>query len=130
MSVAAGVTLMGRKQAEALMDSTVTIVRPGTPTEDANGVLTPTFTTVYSGKCRLRISDARPDEVAAAGQAVAKQNPVLSIPVTATGSADVRVDDMATITSPLDSAVVVARIAGTHSQTHSTARRFPVEVTN
>lgn len=121
---------MGRKQAEALMESAVVIKRAGAPTEDANGVLTPTYTTIYSGKCRLRITEARSDDVAAAGQALAKQSPILSIPVTATGSDLVRIDDIATITSPLDPAVTVARIAGIHSQTHSTARRFPIEVIN
>ena len=130
MSLATGVTLMGRKQAEALMESAVVIKRAGAPTEDANGVLTPTYTTIYSGKCRLRITEARSDDVAAAGQALAKQFPILSIPVNAAGSGDVRVDDVASVTSPLDPYPTTARIAGVHSQTHSTARRFPVEVTN
>jgi len=121
---------MGRTLAESMMESTVVIKRAGTPSEDANGVLTPTYTTIYSGVCRLRMTEARSDEVAVAGQALAKQNPTLSIPVSATGSADVRVDDIATVTTPLDSLIVLGRIAGIHSQTHSTARRFPIEVTN
>jgi len=129
MTLAAGVTLMGRRTAEALMDSTCVITRAGSPTVDpATGAETPSLTTIYTGKCRLRMSDARSDEVAAAGQSIEVQSPILSLPVTATGSAAVRTDDVATITTPLDSNTVVARIAGFHTQTHSTARRFPVEV--
>jgi len=130
MTMFAGATRMGRALAESMMESTVIIKRAGVPSEDANGVLTPTYSTIYSGVCRLRVTEARSDEVAAAGQGLAKQNPTLSIPVSASGSADVRVDDIATVTTPLDSVTVIARIAGLHSQTHSTARRFPVEVTN
>lgn len=123
-----GITLMGRKTAEALMESTCVIKRQTGTAPDSNGVEQPTYATVYTGKCRLRITDARPNTVVAAGQSVAVQSPILSLPVTAAGSADVRVDDIATISSPLDGNTVVARIAGFHTQTHSTARRFPVEV--
>lgn len=132
MSMFRGVTLMGRNMAESMMESTCVIKRAGTPTEDGNGVLTPVLTTIYSGVCRLRMPDARPNGVAAAGQSVEIQSPILSIPVLATGAANVRPDDIATITSPavLDTNTVTARIAGFHSQTHSTARRFPVEVQN
>lgn len=120
---------MGRKQAEALMESTCVIVRKGANTTDpATGVDSPTLTTIYSGKCRLRLPNPESRDEAAAGQALERQRPSLSIPVTASGSAAVRTDDIVTITSPLDPATVVVRIAGFHSQTHSTARRFPVEV--
>lgn len=128
MSLATGVTLMGRKQAELLMESSCVITRQTGTSPDGNGVEVPTFSTIYEGKCRLRMQDARADTVAAAGQTVAIQSPILSLPVAATGSANVRTDDIATITSPLDANTVVARIAGFHTQTHSTARRFPVEV--
>jgi len=128
MSLAAGITMMGRKQAELLMESTCVIKRQTGTTPDSNGVEVPTYSTIYTGKCRLRMPDARPNTVVAAGQSIAVQAPILSIPVTATGSGNVRTDDIATISSPLDGNTVVARIAGFHSQTHSTARRFPVEV--
>lgn len=112
------------------MESTCVIRRKTGTTEDANGSPVDVFTTIYSGKCRLRVTEARSDEVAAAGQALSKQFPILSIPVTAAGSGDVRVDDVASVASPLDPYPTTARIAGVHSQTHSTARRFPVEVVN
>lgn len=129
LSIAAGAVMMGRKQAEALMGSTCVIKRQtGTSVSGTTGAETPTYTTIYTGVCRLRMSDAKSNEVAAAGQAIEIQSPILSIPVAATGSASVLTDDIAVITSPLDANVITARIAGFHTQTHSTARRFPVEV--
>lgn len=128
MSLATGVTLMGRKQAEALMESSCVVTRAGAvATDPATGVDSPTLTTIYSGKCRLRFPDANSNDVAAAGQSIEKQSPTLSLPVDA-ASALVLTDDVATVTSPFDPLVIVVRIAGVHSQTHSTARRFPVEV--
>lgn len=128
MTLASGITLMGRKTAEALMESTCVIKRKSGTAEDGNGVVTDTFTTIYSGKCRLRMPDAHPNTVVAAGQSIEVQSPILSIPVTASGSGSVKSDDIATVSSPLDGNTVVCRIAGFHTQTHSTARRFPVEV--
>lgn len=120
---------MGRKQAEALMDSTCVITRNGAiVTDPATGVDAPSVTTIYSGKCRLRMPNAISRPEAAAGQAIDRQSPELSIPVTASGSASVIPDDIAVITSALDAVTVRARISGVHSQTHSTARRFPLEV--
>jgi hypothetical protein len=127
MSLASGITMMGRKQAELLMESTCVIKRQTGTTPDSNGVEVPTYSTIYTGKCRFRMPDARSNTIVAAGQSLTVQSPTLSIPVTASGSASVRTDDVAVIT--VDSSTVTARIAGIHSQTHSTARRFPVEVT-
>lgn len=128
MSLATGVTLMGRRQAEALMESACVITRAGeTTTDPVTGEDVPTSTTIYTGKCRLKFPNAQATQVEAAGQLLATQFPVLSLPVD--GSAGVLMDDVATVTSPLDPDVtVVARIAGLHSQTHATARRFPLEV--
>lgn len=129
MSFASGIIQMGRVQAEALMESTCVIARNGVVTTDpATGVDSPATSTIYTGVCRLRFPDARANDVAAADQALGVQVPILSIPVEATGSGLVRVDDVATVS--IDGVTVVARIAGIHTQTHQTARRFPVEVTS
>lgn len=131
MSLATGITQMGRVQAEALMESTCVIIRNGAVTTNAStGVDTPATTSIYSGVCRLRFPDARASEVAAAGQPLVVQAPILSLPVTATGSSSVLPGDIATVTTPPDSSTIVVRIAGVHVQTHQTARRFPVEVTS
>lgn len=130
MSIASGVTLMGRRQAEALMDSECTITSVATAGVDpATGEYTTTTTTVYSGKCRLRWPTALANEVDGAGQIIAKQSPTLSIPIEGTG--DVLPDMIATITaSPLDESTVglKLRVKGVQFQTHATARRLQVEV--
>src|SRR4051812_47401929 len=124
MSLATGVTMMGRRQAEALMESTCVITRNnGLVTDQNTGVDSDDLETIYTGKCRLRMQTSAPRQVVAAGQQVALQSPILSLPID--GSESVRTGDVAVITSPLDPATVTVRIAGTHSQTHSTARRFP-----
>jgi hypothetical protein len=125
---------MGRRQAEALMESTCVITRASTATtvDPATGLLVPVAPTViYSGKCRLRFPFVRPQQVLAVGQTLAKERGILSIPVTAVGSANVLTDDVAEITeSLLDPGSVGQRfrVEGPFSETHATSRRFPVEI--
>lgn len=133
MSVARGATLMGRKQAEALMESACTITRKTGETVDASGANVPTLLTIYEGKCRLRMDTRRADEIVAAGQTLARQHPTLALPVNGLGSGNVLPDDIATFTvNLLDPALVgkSVRVTGIFAQTHATARRFPVEFTN
>jgi hypothetical protein len=133
VSIAAAATLMGRSHAEALMTATGTISR-------GNGIFTtnPTTlvetegtTTVYTGRCRLRIvRSVVSGDASIPGAVAVKDELVLSIPVEATGSGNVRPNDVWTcVTNPLDTSVVGKRlrIAGVHHGTHMTARRFPVE---
>lgn len=132
MSIATGLTLMGRTQAEALMESTCVITRttPGVPAVNDDGSLNNTTTTIYSGSCRLRFPTVRPTQVVPEGQSFGKEHGVLSLPVVG-DSVGVRADDIAVITvSPiLDPGVIVSgRIELPFTQTHATARRFPLEV--
>lgn len=132
MSLAAGATLMGRKQAEALMESTCTVRGVATLVlNESTGAYEETENVIYTGKCRLRFKSEQTTERGIAEQVVALQHPELSIPVGAAGSADVLPDHVVTIDSnPLDAGLVgrTFRVAGFHSQTHATARRFPLEV--
>lgn len=129
MSAATGMTLMGRKQAESLMESTCVISRKTGETVDATGANVPVYSTIYTGKCRLRFPFVRPEESLVAGQSIAKDRGILSLPIV--GSNLVQADDVALITvSPvLDPGTVVkARVEAPIAQTHATARRFPVQV--
>lgn len=135
MSVASGVTMMGRRQAEALMESTCAITRttPADPAVDPETGLNnpPVVTTIYSGKCRLRFPFVRPEQALAAGQQLAKERGILSIPME--GSANVTTNDIAIITdNPLDTGSVDQkfRVMGPFTETHATSRRLPVEVTS
>lgn len=124
--------MLGRGQAEALMESTCVITREtATATNHSTGVNTPTTETVYSGKCRLRFPTVRPEQSLTEGQQLVKDRGILSLPIT--GSSTVRAGDIAAVTlsAVLDPDVVVnVQIAAPFTQTHSTARRFPVEVTS
>lgn len=97
-------------------------------TDPATGADTFPSTTIYTGKCRLRMPFNRTTGVAAAGQSIEKQQPELWLPISDATSANVRPDDVAVVTSPLDPEVVTVRIAGLHAQTHSTSRRLHVEI--
>lgn len=97
-------------------------------TDPDTGVVTHVMTPIYSGPCRVRYPYVRPEAVDVEGQQLAKVRGFLSVPVE--GTSGVRADDVATITmGDLDpGAVVVARIQSPATQTHMTARRFPIEV--
>lgn len=129
---ASSATLSGREFAEAQMESTCVITRttPADPAIDpATGLENPpTITTTYTGKCRLRFPFVRPEQALAAGQQLAKDRGILSLPIAS--SAGVKLDDIADVTiGPLDPGTVRRmRIMAPFEQTHATARRFPVEV--
>ena len=65
MSMASGMAMLGRVTAESLMESSCIITRKTGETVDASGANVSTFTTIYSGKCRLRMDTRRADEVVA-----------------------------------------------------------------
>jgi len=119
-----------RAAAESMMHSTVIIRRPsGSTWNEETGTSVPAWVDVYEGPARIRFKDTQPRVADAAGEQVVDQAPVLSLPIAT--SADVRVDDIATVTAnPTDPGLIGLqfRIAGVHAQTHATARRFPVEV--
>lgn len=121
-----------RAHAESLMVSTCTITRGGTDVwNEETGAYDSTAETVYTGPCRVRFPSTVVRETDAQNQFAVEQEPVLSLPVV--GSELVTVDDVVTITAnPFDTAMVglTLRIAGVHTQTQATARRFPVEVTS
>lgn len=124
---ATSVTLRGRVAAEALMVDACTITRVVSASTDPDtGVVTPTYSTIYTGKCRLKlpVAVARPVTVGEAQQFT--QHPILSLPATTTG---VQVDDILTITTSLLMPSLVGRIFHVRAvpgQSHMTAARFEV----
>jgi hypothetical protein len=125
-------TLRGRQAAETLMTDTCTVQRAtGTSTNDTTGVVTPTYSTIYTGKCKLQrpAGGARHDEAEASVVVAPLQ---LHLPIV--GSEAVTVDDIATVTAAaMDSGLVgkVFRIDGPADASLKTARRLPViEVTS
>jgi hypothetical protein len=129
VSMVSGILAMGRKQAEALQDSTCVITRvTGTSVDPATGLENPTVVTVYSGPCRLKYPFIRPELVAGEGQMAESNRGILSLPIA--GTAGVQTNDVATVTMGVSDpgAVLVGRIESPFAVTHATARRFPIEV--
>lgn len=119
--------LRGRAAAEQLMVDTCTIQhKTGETTDPDTGVVTPSYATVYSGKCKLKLPTAvaRPADV---GQAqVFTQHPTLSLPAATTG---VQIDDLVTITASALMPALVGRqfrVRGLPGSTHMTAARFEI----
>jgi hypothetical protein len=121
------VTLRGRVKAQELQEDTCTIQRrSGSTTDPETGVVTPTYTTVYTGSCRLKLPTAvaRPLTVGEAQEYT--QHPVLSLPAATTG---VEIDDLVTITASALMPALVGRkfhVRGKPSDTQMTAARFGV----
>jgi hypothetical protein len=125
---ATSATLRGRLAAEALMVDTCTVQRQtGSTTNDTTGVVTPTYSTIYTGKCRVqqRVPVSKPADV---GQAhVWLQRLELQVPMSVTGIAS---DDLVTITASLLDADLVGRtfrVRELGHKTHMTARRVQLE---
>lgn len=134
MSIASGLTMLGRSQAESLMESTCVVTRmvPGVPPVNGDGSANPVVSTIYSGVCRLRFPTVHAVQVLVEGQSIARDKGILSLPVIG-DSANVRADDIAVVTlsAVLDpGSTVTVRVETPFTQTHSTARRFPIEVLN
>jgi hypothetical protein len=123
--------LAGRQMMEGLMESTCVITRNGVPTQNSDGSTSPNVTTIYTGPCRLRFPSIRAVQVLVEGQSIVHDKGILSLPVV--GSAGVRASDVAVVTlsATLDAGTTVTvRIETPFTQTFSTARRFPCEVSN
>ena len=124
---ATSITLRGRVAAEALQVDTCTIQRVvSLATDPDTGVVTPTYSTIYTGKCRLKLSVAvaRPLTVGEAQEFT--QHPILSLPATTTG---IQVDDLLTITATLLMPSLVGRVfhlRAVPGQSHMTAARFEI----
>ena len=122
-----------RAQAESLMVDTCTITSgAATRTYDTNTRTTTTTegATIYSGKCRVQVTDS----VTTTGENVGEQLVItervtISIPVNAV---PVPLNSVITITAVADISDPTLvdrkyRVTGSHAGTHKTARRLPCE---
>lgn len=137
---ATSITLRGRQKAlELMLDSCTVKHLTGSSTDQDTGVVTPTYSTVYSGTgpggggpCKVQQSSPATAPTDLGEAAVFVGQLTLHLPVTA-GTAAVAPDDLVTITAcALDSSLVgkTFRLRGPAHKSFATARRFPmVEVT-
>jgi Family of unknown function (DUF6093) len=121
-------TLRGRAAAENLMIDACTVQRvTGSATNDTTGVVTPTYSTIYTGKCRVQqvVPIAKPANVGEA--AVWLQRLVLQLPMSVVG---IQSDDLVTITASVLDGDLVGRtfhVRELGHKTHATARRVQLE---
>lgn len=119
----------GRARAESLMrDQCLIRRRTGEVTDPATGVITPTYATVYSGKCKVQ-QHAAQGRTENAGEALLIMNMrELHLPVAS--STGVRRDDEIAITASagdpdlLGRTMYVRDLAG---KSHATARRLIIQ---
>lgn len=117
----------GRVAAESLMVDTCTITRvTGETTNEDTGVVTPTTSTVYTGKCRVQQSQLGADSTPSdPGEAEVRLVAFeVQLPMTVTG---VRVSDRVTVTASVHDEDLVDRVftvLGVAHKTHATARRL------
>jgi hypothetical protein len=124
---AASITTRGRAAAEALMGDAVTIARTtGSSTDQDTGVVTPTLTTLYTGKAKVQqqAATASPTTIGEAEVFIGQVE--VHVPITVTG---IRPDDLVTVTaSALDADLVgkTYRVRGVADKSYLTARRLAV----
>lgn len=118
----------GRAMAEAGMKDTVLIQRLSSEsTDDLTGTVTPTWATVYEGKCRIQLrSGGSRTEVGEASPVVVK--PELQLPIIA--STSVGHGDRATVISAADDPALAGHvffIRDVAPKSEATARRLVME---
>lgn len=125
----ASVLARGRVAAEAGMVDTCLIERSTDSSTDGSGNVTFTYTTVYSGPCRLQeLTGLSRETHPSPDQLVLARNRTLQLPVA--GSEGVKVGDKVTITTCVNDAdmtgarMVVRELSG---KTDATMRRLGVD---
>ena len=116
----------GRRAAEALMVDTCTIRRRTGETTDNDGNITPTFSTVHSGRCRMQQPNAQAREQDVGEASLQMLRFELQLPMSVVG---VQPDDVVEMTDSLDPDLVVRQfvVRGLSHKTHAVMRRLQVE---
>jgi hypothetical protein len=122
---AASVLARGRAAAEALMVDACTIRRiTSSSTNETTGEVTPTYSTIYAGKCRVQQQAATASGQDAGEAYVLMLALTLQVPMSVTG---VRTEDEVTITASVHDPDLVNRVflvKDLAHKTHATARRI------
>jgi hypothetical protein len=124
---ATSVLLRGRLAAEALMLDAVTIKRTtSSSTDQDTGVVTPTTSTLYTGKAKVHQAGASASPTVLGEAEVFVAQVEVHVPISVTG---IQPDDLVTVTaSALDADLVgkTYRVRGIASKSFLTARRLSV----
>lgn len=126
--------MRGRARAQALMVDACTVTRlnrGATTTDPETGVVTPVYTTIYTGACKVQDAGqsevARPEEVGQAERYLSRLT--LHVPVTdVTGG--ITSDDIVTVTASASDPGLVGQVFHVRMVSHKswlTGRRFGIE---
>ena len=126
----ASVLARGRAAAQAgMVDACIIERQTGSPTNATTGVVTPTWSTVYTGPCRVQERGGYPRDVT-----TAPDQPQLALPrelqLPVDTSTAVLAGDRCTITAAANDAGLVGTkmwLRGRPAKTEATARRFMLE---
>jgi len=130
MSDLADVLSAGQVLAESLMVDTGSAKRPtGGTSQDANtGTVTPTYSALFSSKCKIQAGQLAVIEEEAGGRTVAVERLQLHLPV---GTADLQTGDLWTISAAgagsRSRVGRMVRVLGPADKTYLTALRYQVE---
>lgn len=118
----------GRRAAEALMVDTCTIRRrTGEATNPESGVVTPTYSAVYTGKCRLQQPTGQANERDVGEATILMLRFELQLPMSVVG---VQADDVVQVTASQMDPDLVGRefaVRGLSHKTHGVMRRLQLE---
>lgn len=130
---AATVLARGRAKAESLMVDACTVKHPtALVTDQETGAVTPTYTTVYTGKCKVQVpsTETTPHTTDVGEASVLVGHLELHLPMSVT---TVSPNDLVTVTTSTQDPDLVGRtfrLRGPSHKTYLTARRIPmIEVT-
>lgn len=119
--------IRGRLAAERLMVDRCRVERVTGRTENPDATVTPTYTTVYEGKCKLQSQNAYPSEPDAGDRQWVTASPEVHLPMDGTGG--VQTDDVVTVLASFDPDSVGRkfRVRSNIRKTFQTAARLLVE---
>lgn len=123
---AASVLARGRAAAELLMVDACTIRRKTGESTGAGGVVTPTYSTLYTGKCRVQQDKAQAQQQDPGEAHVLMLRLEIQLPMSVTG---LQAEDVVTITASAHDADLVGRVFIVRDlahASHKTARRVQV----
>lgn len=124
---AASVLARGQAAAEQLMVDACVIRRVTDESTGTGGVVTPTYSTLYTGRCRVQQVRAKANEVDAGEAYLLMLQLEVQLPVSVTG---VQAEDQITITASAHDPDLVNRVFFVRDlahKTHPTSRRVQVQ---
>lgn len=117
----------GRRDAERPMLDTCVIDRPGESVTDPDGIVTPSYTPVYAGRCKVQLTASQAASPESAGAVFNVQRSRLDLPV---GVGPIASGDRVRIVTAMSNPALVGntyRVTELFEKSWQTAQRIPIE---